>query len=44
MGVGSGLLGVRMPFVTAALFILSAWCALFLPMSYVRSKEQKVYE
>jgi len=44
MGVGAGLLGVHMPFVTAALFILSAWCALFLPMSYVRSKEQKVYK
>jgi MFS transporter, DHA1 family, tetracycline resistance protein len=44
MGVGSGLLGVHMPFVTAGFFILSAWCALFLPMSYFRSKEQKVYE
>lgn len=44
MGVGSGLLGVHMPFVAAGFFILSAWCALFLPMSYVRSKEQKVYE
>src|SRR5262245_19773731 len=44
MGVGSGLLGVHMPFVMAGFFILSAWCALFLPMSYLRSKEQKVYE
>jgi len=44
MGVGSGLLGVHMPFVTAALFILSAWCALFFPMSYLRSKEHEVYE
>jgi MFS family permease len=41
MGVGSGLLGVHMPFVMAGFFILSAWCALFLPMSYLRSKEQK---
>jgi len=44
MGVGSGLLGMHMPFVTAGFFILSAWCALFFPMSYLRSKEQKVYE
>jgi predicted MFS family arabinose efflux permease len=44
MGVSSGLLGVRMPFVTAAFFILTAWYALFFPMRYVRSKEQKVYE
>jgi len=44
MGVGSGLLGVHMPFVTAAFFVLASWCALFFPRRYLRSKEQKAYK
>jgi predicted MFS family arabinose efflux permease len=40
MGVGSGLWGVHMPFVTAALFILSAWCALFFPIKSFRAEDQ----
>ena len=44
MGVGSGLFGVHMPFVTAAFFILASWFALFFPMRALRSKEQRSYE
>jgi len=44
MGVGSGLLGMYMPFLTAAFLILSAWFALFFPMNSLRAKEQKIYE
>jgi len=44
MGVGSGLFGVHMPFVTAAFFILASWFALFFPMRTLRSKEQRSYE